>query len=169
MTPHKQLAALTDPFPIVRCRLTCEVTRPIFGPEFEGSALRGIFGQGLRKVACITGMEYCNECPLASRCNYVAIFEPVPPAELSRRSDQFPPPFVLTLAPGTSRELRKGDRFRFDFTLLDPFRERLSVAILAWRKALSDHIGPARGSAALLDVSLVCDDGQLIPLMRRLP
>jgi hypothetical protein len=165
MTPHKQLAALTDPFPIVRCRLTCEVTRPIVWPEFEGSALRGIFGQSLRKVACITGMEHCNGCPMASRCNYAAIFEPVLPEKISRRSDQFPPPYVLTLAPGTCRELRKGDRYSFDFTLLDPFPERLSVAILAWRKALSEHIGPARGSAALLDVSLVCSNGQLISLL----
>lgn len=167
MIGSEQLAQLPDPFPVLRCRLTFEAKRPILWPDYEGSTLRGIFGQSLRKVACVTGMDNCRGCPMVSRCGYKALFEPDFALNPLRSSQHVAPAYVLKPAPQSPRELGIGEIYSFDFILLNSAREWLATALIAWRRALSESIGPCDGTAVLTDASLVTDSGHLLPLLDR--
>jgi hypothetical protein len=167
MSEQPALHALSDPFPVVRYRLHCEVVRAIHWPEYEGSALRGLFGHGLRKVACFTGRDECGGCPARSRCTYPAVFEPPAPQGVGRRSGDLTPPYALAPASTSARVLEPGQVYEFDFVLMGPARLSLPTMLLAWRRALSGAIGPVDGAAVLSGLSVFDETGALMPLMTR--
>ncbi len=60
---------------IARYRFTVCAQDPIRLPPFPGSAIRGIFGHGLKRSVCVTRLHDCNECELRSHCVYSYLFE----------------------------------------------------------------------------------------------
>lgn len=84
-------------FPTVdRFGFTLEALEPIDLPAYEGSALRGLLGHGLKQTVCVTRAKTCDGCLLLESCPYPAIFES--PALLRpppQRSSHLPHPFVL--------------------------------------------------------------------------
>lgn len=138
---------LPNPFPVQRWHLQARVERPVHWPEYEGSALRGLWGHALRWLACATRMDHCTACPLQARCAYVALFEPAPPPG-SRTYGDMSPPYVLEPA-GGPRTLQVGQTYHFDLVLFGTALDHLPLVRQAWQRALQAPIGPARGAMAM--------------------
>jgi len=162
MTPTAApTAGLPDPFPVARLRLHARVERAVHWPEYEGSALRGLWGHALRRLACATGRHDCDGCPLHARCAYPLLFEPQPAPGDTRHADMTPP-YVIEPA-GQSRVLVEGDAYAFDLVVFGAALAELDLVLRAWRAALARDIGPARGAMRLEGVDLVAADGAAQP------
>jgi hypothetical protein len=138
---------LPAPFPVARYRLHAQVQRAVHWPEYEGSALRGLWGHALRRLACATGRPLCEGCPLAARCAYPALFEPEPPAH-TRSYGDLTPPYVIE-PPATGRDLAPGQPYAFELVLFGRGLHELPLVLRAWRLALASHVGPADGALRL--------------------
>lgn len=158
-------AGIPDPFPLVRYRIEAEVILPVRWPAYEGSTLRGLFGHALRAVACVTGRDQCDGCPMIRRCAYPVLFEPRLPEAVRRTSSDLSPACMILPSRHTTHELAPGDRFHFDVVLIGAARRWLEVMVLAWRRALSAGIGSAGGAARLRSLSLVDNQGACRKLM----
>jgi len=146
-------AMLPDPFPVARLRLHTRVERAVHWPEYAGSALRGLWGHALRRLACATGQPDCNGCPLRARCAYAALFEPLPAPGEQRRADMTSP---YVIEPGAdARALATGDAYAFDLVVFGAALDQLDLVLRAWQAALARDIGPARGALRLEGVDLV--------------
>lgn len=139
--------ALPDPFPVARYRLHTRVQRAVHWPEYEGSALRGLWGHALRRLACATGRPVCDGCPLVSRCAYRALFEPAPPPQ-TRTYGDLTPPYVIE-PPAARRDLAPGQAYDFDIVLFGRALQELPLALRAWQLALASRVGPADGALRL--------------------
>jgi hypothetical protein len=140
---------LPDPFPVARYRLHARVLRAVHWPEYEGSALRGLWGHALRAMACATGQVMCQGCTLAPRCSYSSLFEPAPPAGARSYGDLTPPYVIEPSQAGGSRTLAPGDTYSFDLVLFGRGLAELPLVLRSWRHALAGDIGPSRGAMRL--------------------
>jgi hypothetical protein len=138
---------LPNPFPVARYRLHARVLRPLHWPEYQGSALRGLWGHALRQMVCATGRNTCADCPLLARCSYPALFEPAPPAG-ARSYGDMTPPYVIEPIAGP-RRLVEGAHYAFDLVLFGRGLTELPLVLRAWQRALAGHIGPAGGALVL--------------------
>jgi hypothetical protein len=143
---------LPDPFPVARYRLEFETERALHLPEYAGSALRGVFGHALRRLACVTRERDCKRCALYRRCPYPQIFETPPPPEARRVYSEIPHPFVVEPPPWGTREHAPGSVLRFHLVLIGPALRQLPLVLAAWQRALAGGVGPADGAARLLRV-----------------
>jgi hypothetical protein len=164
---------LPDPFPVARLRLRTRVLRRVEWPEYEGSALRGLWGHALRLQACATGQPRCAGCPLHARCNYAALFEPAPPRG-SRSYGDMTPPYVIEPGCG-ARILEPGEAYVFDQVLFGAGLADAPRVLRAWRQALeAGRIGPAAGAlrveeACWVDALRVSTPFGTVPPMLCLP
>jgi hypothetical protein len=150
-------AGLPDPFPVARLRLRTRVERAVHWPEYAGSALRGLWGHALRRLACATGQPVCDGCPLHARCAYPPLFEP-PPAPGDRHHADPTPPYVIE--PGMQpRALAAGDAYAFDLVVFGAALAEVELVVRAWQAALARDIGPARGALRLEGVDAVDASG----------
>lgn len=145
---------LPNPFPVARYRLEFETVRPIDLPEYAGSALRGVFGHALRRLACTTHLDDCRTCPQWRSCAYPAVFETPPPMDARRVYSAIPHPFVVEPPPWGIREHAPGTRLRFQLVLIGPALQQLPLVLRAWQAALAGGLGPAEGTAQHLQVAL---------------
>lgn len=151
-------AGLPDPFPVARYRLEFEVERPIRLPEYAGSALRGVFGHALKRLACVTRERDCKACALWRGCPYPAVFETPPPPDARRAYGEIPHPFVVEPPPWGERDHAAGSRLHVHLVLIGPALAHLALVLVAWQRALQRGLGPADGSARLLHVHAESDD-----------
>ncbi len=128
--------------------LRARVLRPITLPAFPGSALRGVFGHALRRLACLTQAPTCKDCLLRSRCTYARVFEPQPPEGARRLYSQVPAGFVLAPPVGL-RPLESGELLEFGLTLVGAGLSDAPLVLAAWRDALMLGLGPSKGTATL--------------------
>lgn len=131
---------------IQRYRFVLEAHDPIVLPEYEGSALRGLLGHGLKRTVCVTRARACDGCLLLRSCPYPAVFEtPAPPAgDAPQRTSHVPHPFVLGVDPAQPRRLETGDRFHFELTLIGEADRQLPYLIHAVSTAGERGIGARR-------------------------
>lgn len=82
---------------IARFQLVYQAPSTARRPVYLGSAWRGALGHALRGLACVTGLDSCQNCPLSPTCSYSYLFEtPIPEsATRMRRYTSAPHPFVL--------------------------------------------------------------------------
>lgn len=171
---------LPAPFPAARYRLECRVETDIRLPEYAGSALRGAFGQALRRCACVTRQKECKPCPLYRTCPYPAIFSPPPPERHSlQKFSDIPAPFIIEPPAWGERHYREGDTLVFHLVLIGKALAQLPLIIFAWQKALARGIGRGDGQASLSRLVLenpageqivyTADAGQLAPHPAGLP
>lgn len=154
---------LPTPFPVARYRLEFVTERPIRLPEYAGSALRGAFGHGLKRTACMTRERDCKACPLYRTCPYPAIFETPPPADYTRREySNIPNPFVVEPPPWGSRFYKEGDPLVFGLVLIGPALRQLPLIVFSWQRALARGVGREDGTARLARVWLDGDDEPLL-------
>lgn len=150
------LAALR--WPVGRYRFDFRVTDRIFLPEYAGSAIRGVFGWALRRIACMTHMEECRKCPLWKTCPYALFLESQPPAvHTLQKFSQVPHPYVIEPPVKGRREYMPGDKLSFCIVLIGKALTQLPLAIYAMQRAFSREI--SGGRAELDSVFLEDADG----------
>lgn len=154
-------ARLPDPFPVARLRLRARVERAVHWPEYEGSALRGLWGHALRRLICATGQPACDGCPLLARCAYPALFEPQPVPGDKRHADPAPPYVIEPVA--QPRVLAEGDGYAFDLVVFGAALAEVDLVVRAWQVALARDIGPTRGALRLEGADLVDTQGAAQP------
>lgn len=144
---------LLNPFPVVRLRLQAVVERPVRWPEYQGSALRGLWGHALREQACVTGRPVCEGCPMQANCSYIRLFEPTPPTHARTYSDMTPP---YVIEPGNAkRELDPGETYVFHQVLFGAAIEQWPLVLSAWRRAFSRRLGWSQGAMRLVKAQWV--------------
>jgi len=165
---------LPTPFPLARYRFDCVAETPVHLPEYAGSALRGAFGNALRRTACMTREKECKPCPLYRGCPYPAIFQPPPPEEHRlQKFSEIPVPFVVEPPDWGEREYAPGEGLSFHFVLAGKALTQLPLVVFAWRRALKHGVGRGEGAARLERVWLTgageadcvfdATDGHLVP------
>ncbi len=138
-------------FPIARYQFQFQVIQLITLPEYAGSALRGVFGRALRKIACMTKQADCKGCPLYQTCPYTNIFEtPAPKQHIVQKFSQVPNGYMIEPLDWGEKVYKKGDIFAFNFVLFGKLINQLPLIAFAFKRALEWNI--AKGSAELVDI-----------------
>lgn len=143
--------------PVARYRFRVHVLDALRLPDYAGSLLRGAFGHALRRIACMTRLNDCNQCPLQGTCPYPLIFEaPAPGERHSLLLTRAPNPYVIEPPAPGARLLESGEGFEFAMVLIGQALAQLPLVVLAWESALAEGLGKARSRCQLLDVH--CED-----------
>ncbi len=155
----EELAAMWSPLAWVALDLRLVAREPILLPEHSGSTLRGVFGRGLREVACLAAPPACSSCVHPDSCLYQSIFESrTPPrAEVLSRNSHVSPPFAIRSPVG--RRLAPGDDFAFRLILVGRAASSAAHAIEAFRRMGKAGIGSGRGRFGLAEVRAQAPDG----------
>ncbi|RDH93561.1 MAG: hypothetical protein DIZ77_02515 [endosymbiont of Seepiophila jonesi] len=122
---------------ISRYRFTFHARDPIQFPAFPGSAVRGIFGHGLKRSVCVTRLNDCNECEIRSHCVYSYLFETPVMVEKGRNA---PHPLVLDVHQLVQR-YESGEAFSVEATLVGKANRNLPYLIQAWQRAGQRGLG----------------------------
>lgn len=138
---------------VERFRFTLEAIEPLELPAYEGSALRGLLGHGLRQTVCVTRAKTCDGCLLLKSCPYPVVFEsPALLASPPQRSSHLPHPFVLELDPTKPRRHEPGSRFAFTLVLIGEARRALPYLIHAVDRAGERGLGRRHARFTLVSV-----------------
>ena len=105
---------------IGRFDLTLRVKEPIIFPAYQGSTLRGGFGNAFKQTVCIQKNRECSQCLLKEKCIYSYVFETPPPSatKVMRKYQAAPRPFIIEPPPGNKRVYKPEDRLTFGLTLI---------------------------------------------------
>jgi len=163
-------------FPAARYRFEFAVETPIRLPEYAGSTLRGVFGNALRRTACMTRQKDCKPCPLYRTCPYPAVFEtPAPEQHALQKFSQIPNPYVVEPPAWGARVHAPGETLAFHFVLMGRALGHLPLIVYAWQRAFQHGVGKGDGKARLTRVSheaeviFDADEGTLRQLKPSLP
>ncbi|MEN8168229.1 MAG: CRISPR system precrRNA processing endoribonuclease RAMP protein Cas6 [Pseudomonadota bacterium] len=133
---------------ISRYRFRFHAQDPIQLPPFPGSAIRGIFGHGLKRSVCVTRLKSCGECLLRNHCVYSYLFE----THLTlAKGDNAPQPLVLDVHQ-LQRRYEPGVEFSAEATLVGHANRHLPYLIQAWQRAGQRGLG---GENARFELSRV--------------
>lgn len=160
------LLVLPASLPVARYRLHWLTQTPIRFKDYAGSALRGVYGHALKRLACVTGHADCKACPQYRRCQYTTLFEPPPPEQTYRRYSEIAAPAVIEAPEALA--LEPGQPWSFDLVLLGPALASMPLILLAWQQALQRGVGEPAGRAVLTAVThdghpLLDERGHLVP------
>ncbi len=126
--------------------------------EFNGSTWRGVFGHSLKKVACTTDKESCNDCMLSANCAYPYIFETSPPQNTDRmRKYSFVPhPFVIKKT--KSLYTKKNGSFVFEILLIGKGQDYLAYIVQSVIHAGKIGISKSRSKFTLTSVQYLVEN-----------
>lgn len=140
-------------YPIARYHFLFEVLTPIRLPDYAGSTLRGAFGRALRRIACMTRMRNCQDCPLRKTCPYTRLFEPCPPEDHPlQKFSQIPVPYIIEPAGLGSKIYQPGEALHFSMVLTGSAIPQLALIAYSWQRAFLHDVG--HGTAKLQDIQL---------------
>lgn len=146
---------------VVRLRFEVECLEKLNLPEFTGSLFRGVFGNQLRKLSCMTRQRECAPCPLRSTCPYSLIFETPSASQCGKQLHNPPRPYVMEEVTSSQLDLERGDDFSFGMVLFGYAISQIPLIILAWEKALSLGL---RRSKTLCQLRAVYTEGNSSPV-----
>jgi len=147
-------------WPVARYRLVFKVQTPLNLPDYAGSMLRGVFGQALRRLACMTKRRGCGLCPLLTVCPYPLIFETPAPAEHQLQNfSAVPNAYVIEPPPWGRRQYLPEEDLVFEMVLFGHALEKLPLIILAWQRALARGVGG--GTAGLAEIVLLTPQSEV--------
>lgn len=115
-------------------------------PPYSGTAIRGALGESLRAEVCSTGANTCVGCPHLSTCPFGVVWEGGIQAELPKRFDSPPRPYVFS--PPLLEEARHFHEFetiRFDLTLFGSATEFAGIITSAAEEISAVGKGRGRG------------------------
>ena len=140
------------PFAVYRFRF--KALEPVRLPDYSGSAWRGVFGNSLKRLVCVTRDPQCEHCLLYRSCIYPYIFEtpPDPGVGKMRKYNAAPHPFVLYPGATMSGQLAADTEHELDVTLFGHGNRQLPYIIHALDRAAQRGIGKQRGKLGLLEV-----------------
>ncbi|NNM52365.1 MAG: CRISPR system precrRNA processing endoribonuclease RAMP protein Cas6 [Pseudomonadales bacterium] len=141
-----------------RYRFIFKVLSPLTLPVYSGGVLRGIWGNALRQITCITGKSECSGCMYGPECVYTRVFEPHTLPRLGEglmSMKNIPVPYLVEPPPWGSTDYQVGEELVIDMVIMGKALQDLPVIILAWQRALLQGVGHQRdGKAELIAVSL---------------
>lgn len=151
---------LSNSLPIARYRFHWLVDRDITLPDYSGSTLRGVFGNSLRFVSCMTKQPICQGCALLRTCPYTDIFESPPPEQEHhlQKFSQVPNPYIIEPPSWGQKTYHQDELLNFDLVLVGSSLKQLPLIIYAWQKAFERGVGKGDGTAQLFAVELVLPD-----------
>jgi len=135
-----------------RYRFTLRAQDPIHLPPFPGSALRGVFGHGLKQSVCVTRLNDCHGCALRSQCVYSHLLET---SLYTGEGSNAPQPLVLDPY-GIERQYAAGAIMPIEITLIgDAARRHLPYVIQGWRRAGMRGLGREHANFSVERVDLL--------------
>lgn len=144
-----------DDFSISSLTFTFRALEDFPLPSFKGSTLRGAFGYAFRKAVCIAKQQkQCKKCILAANCAYNYIFETPRPsgAEVMRKYEKVPHPFILWPPLNSRRMIMKGETLSFGLILVGRAHDYLPYFVLVMDELASRGLGKERGKCRLENV-----------------
>jgi hypothetical protein len=148
--------------PYVRLAFTLRALEAAALPEYQGSMLRGAFGQALRRMVCVMGPgQECASCRVRRECVYTRLFETFidgEPPPFLRGLPTSPRPYVFEPREG-ARQLAAGDPLRFDLVLLGHAAPLEAFAVLAVERMAEAGLARARHRFAVERVARLEADG----------
>ena len=147
--------ALIEPrLPLARYRFCFRAQETVHLPAYSGSVWRGVFGNTLKKLVCVTREPLCEACLLYRSCVYPYIFEtpPDPTTGKLRKYNAAPHPFVLCPCATLHGRLEKHSTHELDITLFGRGNQQLPYIIHALARAAQRGLGKRRGKLELLEV-----------------
>lgn len=138
---------LTSPFPLIRrLRFRFRAIDAIQLPGYAGSAWRGLLGHSLRQTVCVTRQPSCDGCLLLNNCVYSTFFESPPTsAEVARRYNALPHPFVLEPEIAPRRVIEPDEPLTLGINLIGPAVAITPYLIHAFERAGKRGLGRAGG------------------------
>ena len=122
---------------ISRYRFRFHALDPIQLPPFPGSAMRGLFGHGLKRSVCVTRLKSCSECLLRNHCVYSYLFETHLTVD---KRENAPHPLVLDVHQ-LQRCYELGAEFSVEATLVGNANRNFPYLIQAWQRAGQRGLG----------------------------
>jgi CRISPR/Cas system endoribonuclease Cas6 (RAMP superfamily) len=120
---------------------------------YSGSLLRGVFGQSLRHISCMTKMKTCPDCALYRSCPYPAIFETPPPLQHNlQKFSQIPNSYLIEPPPLGGKIYYAGETLSFSMVLIGTAISQLPLIIFAWQRAFALGVGKYNSTAKLNNV-----------------
>lgn len=154
--------------PYVRLAFTLRALAPADLPEYQGSMLRGAFGQALRRMVCVMSREQERAaCRLRRECVHTRLFETFIEGEappLLRGLPTSPRPFIFEPR-GEARHLAAGEDLAFDLVLIGQAADLQAFAILAVERMAGAGLGRARHRFALQSVACREPDGRRLDVL----
>ena len=126
-------------------------------PPYKGSTLRGSFGAAFQQIICSQKERVCLKCMLKHTCPYSYIFEtPVPPgAEVLKKYQSIPRPFVIEPPEDTRTHYKPGDALSFRLVLIGKGITYLPYFVVAFQRLGELGIGKGRKPFQLKNVNAV--------------
>lgn len=142
-----------------RLQFDIKLSSSFKSPNYAGSMLRGAFGHALKKIACVSKMESCKNCPLKSDCAYPIIFSPEHlPQPTNIKVANTSTPYVIEPLSIYNQPLKPGDLFSFNMVLLKPAIDNINFIIMAWKLALQTGLSKQEAKGLLVDIKLEQND-----------
>lgn len=132
--------------------------------SFSGPALRGGFGDILKKLTCHTGLQDCTGCPSFRDCPFTKIFNIAPPIDDAhfKNETQVPRPFIFEAV--RERTISHGQKATFRLGLVGAAIEHLPYFVLCFQQLGKIGIGKGRGKFKLMSVLSIDPIGKTLPI-----
>ncbi|MBT8763265.1 CRISPR system precrRNA processing endoribonuclease RAMP protein Cas6 [Desulfohalobiaceae bacterium Ax17] len=121
-------------------------------PAYKGATFRGGFGHIFKKSVCVArSTSECKDCILATSCIYAYVFETPRPqkAEIMRKYEHIPHPFVLCPPLGKERLVKRNARLVVGLTLIGKAIDYLPYFVLVMEALGNQGIGADKGKCIL--------------------
>lgn len=145
---------MLDEFRVAHYVIEIVAREELMLPEYKGSMLRGAFGSTFRRLCCAQYQKNCKECLLRENCPYFYVFETAPgqDAEVLRKNESVPRPFVLE--PPLTRRTRfeQGESLFFNLILIGRAISLLPYFIVTLRELGDVGLGAGRGKYHLAGI-----------------
>ena len=150
-------------FPLQTLRFTIRARQTILLPHFPGSALRSLFGDPLKRIACLLAEKVaCDSCLIRKACAYAYLFE-TSIENQDKDKEDFPRPYVINPSPVPDGGISRGNCYQFEIVLIGNSVNFARFVIDAIRIAGEvDGLGSKRGKFDLLTVASISQSGEQI-------
>lgn len=142
------------PYKILNFTLIAETEIKL--PDFKGSALRGGFGNILRKITCVLKRLDCTECALKLKCIYAYIFETPPDAQAEilnmNKYEKVPHPFVFEPPVTRKRIFSPDEEIQLKLILIGKATEYAPHFVFSISELGKAGIGKGRGNFRIKEV-----------------
>jgi len=141
-------------FTFAHYEITLRVEERLRLPLYKGSALRGSFGETLKRLCCFQDPSTCNARPPLCTCPYGFIFSPKSPQQGNRyrEGDEIARPFVIRPPIDARRDYQPQESLTFHLILFGKAIDYLPYFLVTFRELPLIGIAPHRGKVKLHEV-----------------
>ncbi len=130
-------------------------------PEYKASAIRGVFGNALRRIVCAIKKPQCDDCMLRFKCVYSEVMETPIPQEhpYHGKYPHAPHPYIIIPQLTGKRYFQSQDSLYFDMALIGKASEYLPYFIYAFTEMGKIGLGKGRGKFDVTTVDALYFNG----------